>query len=204
MPLDALSCPAAAQFCLHGLLVRRWPFATVATFSVADDHGISAMDSHSCRAPEAPKKRQVFSVEEDAALGRLIQRYGFGDFKLLASHMPGRTPRQLRERYRNYLSPAVHHGPWSRWEDAQLIRCYSDFGPKWSKISAFLPFRSEVDVKNRWTSLFGRRPSNPETVIEPAVAVIAPSVDLFDDRRFENGPDPFDGFDFSQMTDWGL
>jgi hypothetical protein len=185
----------------------RWPFTTVAAFSVADDHRISAMDSHSCCGPEAPKKRlqrQVFSVEEDATLGRLIQQYGFNDFKLLASYMPGRTPRQLRERYRNYLSPAVHHGPWSRGEDAQLIRRYSDFGSKWSKISAFLPFRSEVDVKNRWTSLFGRRPSNQEKVIDPAVGVIVPSFDLFSDRRFENGPELFDGFDISQMMDWGL
>lgn len=165
------------------------------------------MDPDSSAAPCAPKKklqRKVFSVEEDAALGRLIQQYGCGDFKLLASHMPGRTPRQLRERFRNYLSPAVHHGPWSRWEDAQLIMRYSDFGPKWSKICAFLPFRSEVDVKNRWTSLFGRKPSNPEAVSEPAVDLIAPAIDLFGDRRFENGPELFDGFDIAQMTNWGL
>jgi hypothetical protein len=164
------------------------------------------MDSHASPVPEAPRKRlqrQVFSVEEDAALGRLIQQYGFGDFKLLASHMPGRTPRQLRERYRNYLSPAVHHGPWSRWEDAQLIMRHSDFGPKWSKISAFLPFRSEVDVKNRWTSLFGRKASKPETVNEPAFDFIAPSIDVFGERTFENGPELFDGFDISQVTDWG-
>jgi hypothetical protein len=56
----------------------------------------------------------------------------------------------------------------------------------------------EDHVRNRWTSLFGRRPSNPETVIAPAVDVIAPSLDLFGDRRFENGPAIFDGFDISR------
>jgi hypothetical protein len=160
------------------------------------------MDPQAGPAADGPKKRlqrRVFSVEEDAALGRLIQQYGCADFKLLASHMPERTPRQLRERFRNYLSPAVHHGPWSRWEDAQLIMRYSDFGPKWSKICTFLPFRSEVDVKNRWTSLFGRKP-----VSKPAVDLIAPPIDLFVDRRFENGPELFDGFDIAQMTNWGL
>jgi hypothetical protein len=53
-----------------------------------------------------------------------------------------------------------------------------------------------VDAKNRWASLFGHKPSNPETVGQPAVDLIAPRIDAFGDTRFENGPGLLDGFRF--------
>lgn len=108
--------------------------------------------------PEKKLQRKLFSIEEDAKLRFLVSQYGNKDFKKIASFMPGRTPRQVRERYKNYLSPEVNNGPWSREEDALLCKKYMELGPKWSKIADFFPSRSDINVKNRWTSIKGTQP----------------------------------------------
>lgn len=122
--------------------------------------------------PELPAKkekkipqRKLFSPEEDAFLKFLVMQYGTKDFKKIASFIPGRTPRQVRERYKNYLSPEINNGPWSRDEDALLKAKYEELGPKWSKIAEFFPHRSDINVKNRWTSI-GYKP-NKLLTIEP-------------------------------------
>lgn len=97
--------------------------------------------------------RKLFSIEEDAKLRFLVSQYGNKDFKRIAEMMPGRTPRQVRERYKNYLSPEINNGPWSREEDRLLRIKYLEFGPKWSKIAEFFPSRSDINIKNRWTSI---------------------------------------------------
>ncbi|KAH0792159.1 Myb-like DNA-binding domain containing protein [Histomonas meleagridis] len=102
------------------------------------------------------KKRKLFSVEEDALLKYLVSQYGTQDFKRIASFMPQRTVRQVRERYRNFLSPGIVNGPWSAEEDALLVKKYLELGKKWTKISAFFPSRSDVNIKNRWHSLSQR------------------------------------------------
>ena len=101
-------------------------------------------------------QRKLFSVQEDRMLRMLVMQYGPRDFKKIASLMPGRSARQVRERYRNYLAPEINNGPWTRQEDELLRAKYAEFGPKWSKISTFFPSRSDVSVKNRWTALCGR------------------------------------------------
>ncbi|OHS95983.1 hypothetical protein TRFO_37846 [Tritrichomonas foetus] len=112
-------------------------------------------------------QRKLFSIEEDAKLRFLVQQYGSKDFKKIASFMPGRTPRQVRERYKNYLSPEINNGPWSRDEDALLRQKYAELGPKWSKIADFFPSRSDINVKNRWTSIGGRSTSSP---VQPTIS----------------------------------
>lgn len=116
------------------------------------------MDGNQNAKPEKKLQRKLFSIEEDAKLRFLVSQYGSKDFKKIASYMPGRTPRQVRERYKNYLSPEVNNGPWSREEDALLCQKFMELGPKWSKIADFFPSRSDINVKNRWTSIKGTQP----------------------------------------------
>lgn len=97
--------------------------------------------------------RQMFSPYEDVQLKFLVSQIGSGNWKAIASHMQGRTPRQCRERYRNYLAPDITNGPWTREEDSYLQSLYEQFGPKWSSIAKHFRNRSEVNIKNRWTSI---------------------------------------------------
>ena len=97
--------------------------------------------------------RQMFSAEEDFLLRSLVARFGDKDWKIIAENMPNRTTKQCRERYKNYLSPNIRNDPWTPEEDQILIQKYNELGPKWSTIASFLDRRSDVNIKNRWTSL---------------------------------------------------
>jgi len=98
-------------------------------------------------------KRKMFSPLEDFQLRTLVQQYGTNQWKKIADVLPDRTPRQCRERYKNYLAPDIINAPWTRDEDISLKYLYTHYGPKWSIISQYFKTRSEVNVKNRWTSI---------------------------------------------------
>lgn len=72
----------------------------------------------------------------------------------LAPQLPGRTGKQIRDRWVNYLNPAINHLPFSRDDDLQLWRGHEDLGKRWVEISVkvFHSTRSENHIKNRWYS----------------------------------------------------
>jgi hypothetical protein len=72
----------------------------------------------------------------------------------LAPQLPGRTGKQIRDRWVNYLNPAINHLPFSRDDDLRLWRGHSELGKRWVEISVkvFHSTRSENHIKNRWYS----------------------------------------------------
>ncbi|OHS96884.1 hypothetical protein TRFO_01971 [Tritrichomonas foetus] len=105
-----------------------------------------------------PKKiRKLFSAEEDALLSRIMYEQPFTTWIVVAAQIPGRSARQCRDRWANYLSPENKNGPWSDEEDKLLACKFSEFGPQWTTIAKFFDGRSENNVKNRWyTHLRGK------------------------------------------------
>lgn len=97
--------------------------------------------------------RQMFSPFEDMKLKMLVMQIGCTNWKNIAAYMPNRTARQCRERYRNYLAPDLINGPWTKEEDDLLKNLFQKHGPKWSIITKHFRNRSEINVKNRWTSI---------------------------------------------------
>lgn len=102
------------------------------------------------------KARQTFTTAEDELLTQLVGKLGEYDWNAVAQQMPGRTPRQCRDRWKGYLAPNLSSEEWSRQEDQMLIEHFNKHGPRWSMISSFIKGRSEVAVKNRWKLLFRR------------------------------------------------
>lgn len=96
--------------------------------------------------------RQMFTMDEDDKLCALVKEFGEKNWRTISKHMPNRTTRQCRERYRNYLSPTVKNGPWTPEEDLLLEQKYLEYGPKWATIAQFFRSRSDVNIKNRWAS----------------------------------------------------
>ena len=78
--------------------------------------------------------RIPFTPEEDEKLKSLTSKYGTRSWSLIASFMAGRTPKQCRDRYSNYLVPGYFKGQWSNEEDQLLLKLYQQHGPKWSII----------------------------------------------------------------------
>jgi hypothetical protein len=100
-----------------------------------------------------PSARRLFSSDEDSRLKALVAEFGDTDWKLISREMGDRSPRQCRERYKNYLSPHLSNTPWSSWEDNLLCQKYAEMGAKWAQMTAAFIGRSDVALKTRWIAL---------------------------------------------------
>ncbi|GKZ41010.1 hypothetical protein AbraIFM66951_007564 [Aspergillus brasiliensis] len=62
------------------------------------------------------------------------------------------------KRWRYALNPDVSLTPWTEEQDSELLRAVNELGRNWSKIgSTKFPYRSTVDIKNRYCILQRRR-----------------------------------------------
>ncbi|KAK8867192.1 hypothetical protein M9Y10_010169 [Tritrichomonas musculus] len=102
--------------------------------------------------PESNKKnsRVHFTKEEDDKIKELVKKFGTKNWSIIALFMDGRTAKQCRDRYSNYLIPGFFQGEWSKEEDELLKKLYSENGSKWSIIQTYFPNRSSNSIKNRW------------------------------------------------------
>ncbi|OHT07007.1 Myb-like DNA-binding domain containing protein [Tritrichomonas foetus] len=108
--------------------------------------------SQSSRIKTRMCTRILFTADEDQALIYQVGQFG-ENWEKVAQYMSSRSPRQCRDRYKNYLHPMVKNGPWSKDEDAELLYRFRQLGPKWSKIAKYFPGRTDVNIKNRYTTI---------------------------------------------------
>jgi NADPH-dependent 7-cyano-7-deazaguanine reductase QueF len=94
-------------------------------------------------------KRIKFTHLEDALLVSLVQKFGPNDWKTIVSHMPGRTERQCKDRWLNYLNSGRKCENFTEEEDRKIFELYQLVGPRWVKIAQIFPGRTSVDVRNR-------------------------------------------------------
>jgi hypothetical protein len=111
-----------------------------------------------------------FTETEDVKLRKLVAEWGTDDWALVARHMGGgRTTRQCRERWQNYLRPGIVNGPWTKEEEDLLVLKYSEIGPLWQTIQQFFPTRTDIDIKNRWQKRQRRlRLTTPQAFLTPS------------------------------------
>lgn len=95
-------------------------------------------------------KRVKFTPKEDEILINQVAISGPRKWSRIALNLPGRTPRQCRDRYVNYLSAGLQNGPWTHEEDTKLLNLYNKYGSKWALIQKSFPKRSSNNIKNRW------------------------------------------------------
>lgn len=101
---------------------------------------------------KAQKKHIKFTAQEDELLKTLVQQEGPHKWSKIATKMPGRTAKQCRDRFQNYLNPSLTNGQWTVEEDQLLFQKIGEYGKKWKLISKFFPNRSHNNVKNRYNS----------------------------------------------------
>jgi preprotein translocase subunit SecA len=98
-------------------------------------------------------RHKKFTEEEDSQLRTLVQQFGSDSWDDITTAMNGqRTKRQLRERWQNYLSPALIPS-YSETEDCALLTLYRQIGPQWAKIATMIGKKSAISTRNRYRSL---------------------------------------------------
>jgi hypothetical protein len=105
------------------------------------------------RANPTYRPHSKFSPQEDGRLLRLVEEHGANCWRLIAKRMDNRNSRQCRERWLNYLNPALNTQPWTEAEDALLEQKYAQMGPRWVFMMRFFPNRTDAMVKNRFQIL---------------------------------------------------
>lgn len=116
--------------------------------STYENNNMNSNLLHQCTNKK--KLRNHFTKEEDIRITELVKIFGTHNWILISQFMKGRSPKQIRDRYSNYLMPGIFHGDWTKEEDELLIKLYSEHGSKWTIIQNFLPNRSTNSIKNRW------------------------------------------------------
>lgn len=123
----------------------------------------NANNSQNSLNNQATKKKRVFFTEdEDEKLKNLVKTYGTRKWSLISSLMDGRSSRQCRDRYFNYLVPGYFKGEWSNEEDDLLTNLYSQYGSKWSLLKKYFPGRTPNSLKNRWNYFLCKKYVNDE------------------------------------------
>jgi hypothetical protein len=93
-----------------------------------------------------------WTAEEDARLVEVVHSK-LEHWGKVAEKMPGRTSKQCRERWSNYLDPSLRKDPFSIEEDQLILRLQAEYGNKWAQISRSFSGRTENSIKLRYNSL---------------------------------------------------
>lgn len=94
--------------------------------------------------------RRKFTPREDEIIKAIVDTWGTNKWDYIATLLPERTARQIKDRYNNYLSPDMTNLPWTREEDDLLRQKVDEYGNHWVIIATFFVGRSSNNVKNRW------------------------------------------------------
>lgn len=142
-----------------------------------------------------------FTPEEDAIILKLIAAKvpTWEDF---CPSLPGRTARQIRDRYNTKLSMNVVNKKWTDIEDQIIIQKYHEIGARWTSIAKFLQGRSGNDVKNRWYKVISKREKNLTTIApnprrKKSEIQQTPCVDYDSSANFSFA---FDNFEYDQLN----
>ena len=101
--------------------------------------------------------KRNFTKEEDRKIIELVKVYGNNNWNKIAEVFLNRSPRQLKERWTNYLNPAVNKNEWTEEEEELLLEKLSEFGKRWREISKYFNGRTDVQLKSRFRMLERRK-----------------------------------------------
>jgi hypothetical protein len=106
-------------------------------------------------------RRLMFSEAEDAQLLAIVEQFGASDWSFISARMPGRKPRQCRDRWNHYLAPQANTSDWTTQEDDLLLTKLHECGNQWCKLSLYFPGRTGISIRNHCCKLARRKNADP-------------------------------------------
>ena len=100
-------------------------------------------------------RKGQWNDSEDDLLRSLVKENGT-TWAVIAEKVPGRTPKQCRERWKHHLDPKIKKSEWTEAEDRIILAQHATLGNKWSKIAKMLQGRTANAVKIRRQTLARR------------------------------------------------
>ncbi|KAD0657024.1 hypothetical protein E3N88_43914 [Mikania micrantha] len=103
---------------------------------------------------------------ETVVMGRECRRWrcrsgdvGGGGQNVTPNRLIGlsRSGKSCRLRWVNYLRPDIKHGNFTKEEDDLIVELHQKLGNKWSEMAAYMPGRSDNEIKNRWHTHLKKR-----------------------------------------------
>ncbi|RDX99287.1 Myb-related protein 306 [Mucuna pruriens] len=103
-------------------------------------------------------KKGPWTPEEDIILVSYIQEHGPGNWKAVPNHTGLlRCSKSCRLRWTNYLRPGIKRGNFTDQEDKMIIHLQALLGNRWAAIAAYLPQRTDNDIKNYWNTYLKKK-----------------------------------------------
>lgn len=123
-----------------------------------------------------PSIKVKYTPAEDERLISIIEQIGTKDWLKVAKLMKTRNARQCRERWNNYLNPALINDPWTPEEDALLEEKFKEYGAGWNTIAKFFKGRSDNSLRNRHMKLMRAQKKQGKKVAISAPVPVAPII----------------------------
>jgi hypothetical protein len=96
-------------------------------------------------------KKQSWLPSEDEMLIEIATHTHDIQWQSLTPLFPGRTGRELMDRWRKVLDPGLRRGSWTSGEDEIIKRFVAERGTNaWKALEAFLPGRLGKQCRERW------------------------------------------------------
>lgn len=90
------------------------------------------------------------------------------DWERIARLLGNRSPKNVKDRYCQYLNPTINFAPWTEKEKIMLFELAQRYGTDWRVIHRFFPGRTVSNLKNTFTSYCKRKDVDKKQYIDIA------------------------------------